>query len=854
MHKLLPVLFIFISIRCTAQKISGTVFNAKGDLLPYASVTIKGSSVGASANTRAKFSFNVLPGTFTIVCQHIGYAKQEKTVTVTKDDIGTSDLQIAFVLAEQKLDMKEVVVKSGGEDPAYAIIRQAINKRSYYNKQVNAFECDLYTKDLMKLRRLPKKIMGQRIPEEDRDNIGLDSTGQGIIYLSESIAKVHTRQPDQFKMEVLSSRVSGSGGFGFTFPTFISFYNNNVKIFTEKFNPRGFVSPIADGAIGFYKYKFLGSFFEDGKEVNTIKVIPRRSYEPLFSGVIYITDGDWRMHSCDLTLTKKSQLEIIDTLQITQFYVPVGDNVWRVKNQLLHFAFSQFGIDAVGNFVNVYSNYVINADFPKKYFNNIIIKYDTAVNKKPKEYWDSIRPVPLEPEEKKDYAVKDSMYQLQKDSVLSKRSVDSLNKNREKVKLLDIFWQGISRKHYTKTGTTTWGIESLIKNIEYNTVEGLVVNTNFSFNKYLQKLKSNFSIKPHVRYGFSNTHLNAWADLGFSTRDWSTDKKIRRQSWYLSGGKRISQFNKESTLNPFNNTLNTLFWGDNFMKIYENYFGNIGFNKRYENGLRFSVNALYEDRIPVENTSRFTVFKKDTVNITPNYPYEKIMQQFTAHQVFIVSFDISIKPGQKYIEFPRNKIAIGSRYPTFSINYTKGIENIFGSDVNFDKWKFTISDTKNFKLAGQLRYKFGVGGFLNNKKVFIQDFQHFNGNRSTAASEYVNSFQLAPYYAKSTSDNFYSIAHLEQHLNGLLTNKVPLFKKLNWNLVVGSNAFYVNKSNNYIEVFAGLENIFKVLRVDFVAAYENGKRGTTGLRIGLGGIIGSSIKAGPGARRLSINL
>ncbi len=833
----------------SAQKIYGTVFNTKGDLLPYASVTIKNTSIGASANNRAKFSFNVVPGTYVVVCQHIGFAKQEKTVVVDK-----LDEELSFVLSEQKLDLKEVIVKSGGEDPAYAIIRQAIKKRNYYNKQVDAFECDLYTKDIMKLRSLPKKIMGQKIPDAGRDEMGLDSSGRGIIYLSESEAKVHSKLPDKFKMEVLSSRVSGSGGFGFTFPTFISLYNNNVKIFTDKLNPRGFVSPIADGAIGFYKYKFLGSFFEDGKEINTIKVIPRRDYEPLFSGVIYITEGDWRIHSCDLTITKKSQLEILDTLQITQFYVPVGNDVWRVKNQLLHFNFQLFGIDAIGNFINVYSRYSINPVFNKKFFDNIIIKYDTGVNKKPKEYWDTIRPVPLEPEEKNDYDVKDSMYQLQKDSLLSKRSVDSLNKNRNKVKPLDIFWNGISRKHYTQTGSTTWGVDPLIKTLEYNTVEGVVINANLSYTRYLKKLKSNFVIKPYVRYGFSNTHLNTWADLSFSTRDWSSDKKIKRQSWSVSGGKRISQFNKQSTVTPLNNSITTLFWGDNFMKIYENYFGSIGFNKRYENGLRFSVNALYEDRRPLDNTTNFTIFKKDTINIKPNYPYEKILKQFTPHQALIVSFDISIKPGQKYIEFPRNKVPIGSKYPTFSLNYTKGIQNIFGSDVNFDKWKFTVSDSKNFKLAGALKYKVGVGGFINNKKVFIQDFQHFDGNRSVAASEYVNSFQLASYYANSTAQNFYAIAHLEHHLNGLLSNKIPLLKKLNWNFVAGSNAFYVNSNSNYAEVFIGLENIFKILRVDFVAAYENGKRGTTGIRIGFGGIIGSSIKPGEGGRGLSLGL
>lgn len=849
MTKLFLLFLFFISTTASAQKIYGTVFNDKGDLLPYASVTIKGTSTGASANNQAKFSFTVTPGTYTVVCQHIGFTRQEKTITVSKQDE-----EITFVLSGQKLVMKEVVVKTGGEDPAYAIIRNAIKKREFYNKQVSGFECDLYTKDIMKLRSLPDRIFGQKVPEGDRKDMGLDSSGKGIIYLSESVAKIHTAPPDKFKMEVLSSRVSGSGGFGFTFPTFISLYNSNVKIFTEKFNPRGFISPIADGAISFYKFKFLGSFFEDGKEINTIRVTPRRNYEPLFSGIIYITDGDWRIHSFDLTLTKTSQLEIIDTLQITQIHVPVSNDIWRVKNQLLHFNFKQFGIDAIGNFVNVYSNYNVNPAYAKKYFDNVIIKYDTAVNKKTKEYWDTIRPVPLEPEEKNDYQVKDSIYNAQKDSVLSQRSVDSLNKKQGRLNPLDVFWKGINRRHYSKTNNSNWGIESLIKNLEYNTAEGAVVNANFYYNTYFKKIKSNFSIQPHVRYGFSNTHLNAWADISFNTRDWEADKKIKRQSWTLSGGKRVNQFNKLSPITPLTNSINVLFWGDNFMKIYENWFGSIGFAKRYESGLRFSANALYEDRLPLDNTTNFTVFKKDTINIKPNYPYEKISQQFTRHQAVLLSIDVSIKPGQKYIQFPRNKVAVGSKYPTFSFNYTKGIKEVLGSDVDFDKWKFTIGDNKNLKLAGELKYKIGVGGFINSKNVPIQDYQHFNGNRSTSAGEYVNTFQLASYYANSTTEKFFSFGHIEHHFNGLLTNKIPLLKQLNWHLVGGSNAFYVNKTNNYAEFFVGLENIFKLFRVDFVAGYANGQKSLTGIRIGLGGIFGGSIKVDRSGKSMTVNL
>ncbi|MBK7885325.1 MAG: hypothetical protein IPJ81_17230 [Chitinophagaceae bacterium] len=655
-------------------------------------------------------------------------------------------------------------------------------------------------------------------------------------------------------MEVNSSRVSGSGGFGFTFPTFISLYNNNVTIFTERFNPRGFISPIADGALNFYKYKYLGSFWEDGKEINSIQVTPRRTYEPLFTGIINITEGDWRIHSFDLFLTKTAQLELLDTLGINQLHTPVNNDVWQVKNQVLYFNFKQFKIDAVGNFVNVYTNYTVNKGFPKKFFDKIVIKYDTAVNKRTAAYWDTVRPMPLEPEERKDYAIKDSIYQIEKDSVLSQKSIDSLNKKQGKLKPLEIFWQGIDRKKYNKNYTLEWGVNSLVKALEYNTVEGLVINFNTFFNKKFIKQKSNFSIQPYMRYGFSNKHFNAWIDINFRTRDWSTGKKIKRESWGFSGGKRISQFNNENPISPLSNSISTLIWGNNYMKIYENYFGSINFSKRYESGFRLNVNALYEDRMPLENTTDFVLIKSKTYKFTPNYPQEKFLSQFTPHQALVVSVGISIKPGQRYIQFPHNTIAIGSKYPTFSFNYAKGINKLAGSDVDFDKWKFFINDDKNFKLAGQLKYKIGIGGFLNSKKVFIQDYQHFNGNRLAAASEYVNSFQLASYYGNSTIAPFYSFGHAEHHFNGLLTNKIPLFKRLNWNLVGGSNALYINSKTNYVEVSGGLENIFKTLRVDVVTAFINGKNVSTRIRIGAGGVIGASIKSNSKGRSFSVDL
>ena len=598
--------------------------------------------------------------------------------------------------------------------------------------------------------------------------------------------------------------------------------------------------------MNFYKYKFLGSFWEDGREINKIEVIPRRKYEPLFSGTINIVDGEWRIHSLDLMLKKESQLEILDTLIIRQFQVPINKKVWETKDQVVYFTFNLLGIDAVGNFLNVYNKYDPAPSFRKKYFNNVVVRFDTTANKKTNAYWDSLRPVQLEPEELSNYRVKDSIYLYNKDSMLSRRNRDSLLKKQGHVKAMQILYSGFHRSDYAPVNPLEYSFEPLLSNLEYNTVEGLSMTLAGTMQKKFTRSGDQLSFSPHIRYGFANTGLNAWASLNLNKRSFTFDDNggnASRQNWSLSGGKRISQFNNSNPISETLNGLYTLLFRENYMKIYENYFTELAYSNRLDNGLRIRANLLYEDRMPLDNSSDYSLFGSSRSKVfTPNYPVEKLSTQFSRHQALLTGLEIQYRPGLRYIEFPHNKFPIGSKYPTLSLSYQHGWKSLLGSDVDFDKWSFSLWDEVNFKLKGTLNYRFSIGGFFNTASVYIQDYQHFNGNQLIFASQFMNSFQLAPYYANSTTAAFYATGHLEHHFNGLITNKIPLFRRLNWNLVAGSNAFYVNQQNNYVEVFGGLENILKVLRVDFIASYLNGHTGQTGVRIGLGGLLGSSIR------------
>jgi hypothetical protein len=835
-------ILVFLSTAAYAIRITGMVTDDKGNILPYSSLLVKGTSRGVTANTAGRYALDLDPGTYTIVCQYVGYTRQEKKLTVSAGE--TKAITLDFQLSPQQLSMAEVVVRPGGEDPAYEIIRQAIKKRKDYEDPLDSFTCEAYIKSLMRTRKLPKRILGQKIQEDDKKEMGVDSSGKGIIFLSESLTKVSYKRPDQLRLEVLSGRQSGSNGYGFTLPTFINFYKNNVSVLSDRLNPRGFVSPIADGALNYYHYKFLGSFFEDGKEINKIRVTPRRSYEPLFSGTIDIVDGEWRIHSLDLLLLRQSQLEILDTLQIKQIYAPVGPPsaepaVWQVKNQVVYFTFNLIGVDGVGNFVNVYNNYDIKPKFSRRLFGNVLIRYDTAGNKKTRNYWDSIRPLPLEPDEKVNYIIRDSIYQYNHDSLGSERNRDSLLKKQGRLKVLQVLATGVKRSDYRQPRPIQWTLDPLL-NFNFNTVEGIVLPVNATIGRALPGNKGTLVFSPHIRYGFHNTRLNPWAQLDWTKRSFSREGEevtAMRQTWSLAGGKRVSQFNPDNPISESLNEVYTLLARRNYMKIYENYFVSLSSVTRFDNGLRLSVKGLYEDRLPINNTTDYSLIKYKNREFTPNYPTEQLSAQFPRHQAVLTTVDIQYQPGQQFIAFPHSKVSVGSKYPTFDLTYTKGWNGILGSDVNFDKWQFSLWDKANFKLLGQLNYRFSAGGFLNTRSVYIQDYQHFNGNQTLFTGNYDNAFELAPYYANSTTASFYAAGHLEHHFNGLLTNKIPLFRRLNWHLVGGSNAFYVNRSNNYTEVFGGFENIFKVIRVDWVCSWLDGHYYQTGVRIGIGGLL-----------------
>jgi len=804
------VLLCMAFLPAKAGRISGYVTDMDKHPLSFASVYVKNTTNGVTTNNDGYYELNVDPGVWEIEFAYVGYIK--KSITIT---LGNTPLALDMQLENEAQQIKPVQVASG-EDPAYAVIRAAIRKRKFYLNQVEAYSCGVYIKGMQRLDSIPKKIM-----LINADKVGLDSSMLGIVYLSESESQYNFKQPDKVKEVMVSSKVSGdnkafswNSASDFDF----NFYKNSMSMGT--LSDREFISPISETAMLYYKYHLVGAYVEDGQIINKIQVIPRHSNGPVFGGYLYIVDGSWRIHSTDLWLTKESNIDFVDSLEVRQSFAKANDTIFMPINQTLLFRFTALGIKGKGRFVGIFRNYNMSPSFPKKFFKGEEMHVNEDANKKDSAYWDLNRPVPLTREELDDYRKKDSIARHQQ----SKKYLDSVDLKHNKFSLSDLV-TGYS--FYRRSTKTTYRCSGILPFLNYNTVQGWAPSLNL---EYFRELKDNrrISVRSSWQYGLGNRRLNAAAAV------WLLMKPEKFRWITISGGREAAQFNGSNPISPLINTIYTLEDGKNFMKLYQRTYFQATYLSELANGINLALRSSYNWRSPLRNIAHPYSLDK-TPEFTVNYPFylnEYLTEPtFADYSSLLLSARLTLHYKQKYYTRPHEKIISGSRYPALILTYTKGLP-VLGSNQDFDELEAELTGDLHFGVFGTSQFSVGGGRFLRNQVVGLAELKHFNGNQTILApANHMAAFQLLDYYAYSTC-NWYLEGHYEHHFNGFFLNHIPLLKKLKWYEVAGAHYLY-NPNIRYAELSVGLEHIFKFLRIDFVTSYSNTQQLRAGVLIGL---------------------
>ncbi|MBB2145590.1 carboxypeptidase-like regulatory domain-containing protein [Pedobacter sp. LMG 31464] len=810
---LLILMLAFYNVSVAQQyQISGKITEAGGEIIPFASVYVKNTAKGVSANADGVYKLTLDKGDYTLVYKAIGFKTIEHSVNLT------TDLTLNQKLASESYTLKNVVIRPNAEDPAYEIIRQAIKNRKTHLNEVDSYSSNVYIKGLQKLVGAPKKFFGRDIQK----TLDLDTNRKGILYLSESQSVFSFKRPNKIHEEMVSSKVSGrnnSFSFNKASDLIINFYEN-LLLEGSGLSARSFVSPIADNALFYYKYKLLGTTEENGVTINKIEVIPRRTNDPVFRGIVYIADDSWRLMGTNLNLTEAAGINFVDTLNISQQFIKI-ENVYMPSDIKFQFNGNVLGFKFEGYYVGIYSNYDIHPNFPKNYFTAEILKVTKAVNKKDSLYWMNIRPIPLTDEEKFDYKKKDSIA-LRK---TSKRYLDSVEKEHNEFGIVKMLLTGYDiNKRYEKKYIH---FDPIIRSVFYNTVEGFGLKYGVTFRKVLEDRKT-YTIRPEVRYGFSN-HVFTANLSGSYYYD-----PLKRASIGASFGSDISDLNRYGSMSLLSNSINTLLFERNLSKFYKKEFANINTTRELADGLQASASIDYNKNYTLKNTSNYKLRDLKDEEYTSNNPFTPNSETplFPTYTAVSISAGLTYTIGQKYITRPDGKFYQESKYPRFQLGYTKGIKGILSSDVDYDLVNLEIyQDRISTGLLGYSSFVVGAGKFLNNTSVFYPDSKHFRGNNSTVFPPNLRKFRFLDFYQYSTSREYVEV-HFEHNFAGFMINKIPLLRKLKLEEIVGVNYLTQPGKRNYKEFYFGVERLG--FGASYGYAYDGNKKVDQGFRITYG--------------------
>ena len=171
-----------------AGGVKGRITTSNGEPLPYAGIVVQGTSLGTLSNEEGRYELTLPVGTYELVFQYLSFK------TVNRRVVGEDAfIELDVALEEQPLNLDQVQVGKGKEDPAYTIMRRAIAKARFHQLQIRSYTARAYTRSTA----LPKKIpflLERRLKKE--------GVQEGKVFLNESVAQISYRRPNTYNQKI----------------------------------------------------------------------------------------------------------------------------------------------------------------------------------------------------------------------------------------------------------------------------------------------------------------------------------------------------------------------------------------------------------------------------------------------------------------------------------------------------------------------------------------------------------------------------------------------------------------------------------------------------------------------------
>ncbi len=775
-----------------SQEIRGKVIDADSkESIPFANAFWVKNQVGAIADFNGVFQ--------------IGFYEND---TLIISSVGLSDLRVpsneaktkkeyylsasAQVLADVQIKVKRRKRRKRKEDPAYLLHKAIAENRDRNNlKEKPHYECDIYNKveiDLNNVDSNTKDLLLFKPISFVFDNPDTTSLKKPFapIFLSEGFSNYYFKNPNKEKEVILASKNAGISvpslaQYTGNVYTDFNIYANYIRIFQMQF-----ISPLAKTSWLSYKYYITDSIIKGDTTFYRLDFKPRREQDLAFEGYLITDNVSHGVSSIQYKIPKRCNINYVEEFVIEQKYTLL-DSTWVLSHEKL--------VIDVNPMKKVYGFYIqkntdwLNYEFNKERGDDFFsTAQKTFVTDSAYKYGDQLlkryRPVELDTAEKNTYTKVDSAM------------------NTRYLKVVQNLSQMVYTGYYP---FKYWEYGPYYTTYSFNSLEG-------------QRLRLGFQTTQSL---FENWRLRGYAAHGF-------DDEVTKYSGVVTkfyGFKKWRYFEFEH-LNDYKilSASDNAFQEDNILasltrrvdpKYTHTIRSRFAWSHEWYNGINNSLELKTEKLIPIGSLTYKTPLGEDVNEL--NVHTVKVGGRFALNE--------------KFVRYGFRRLSLLTTKPRFDYGYTYGLK-IQNQGFEFHKLELQMAD----------RYYFGFFGFLD-LRMFAGKIWgdlpyplllNHQGNDSyyfdSEAFNLMNPFEFV-------SDQQVSLM-AKYNFNGLLLNRVPLLKRMHLRSFVFANSVYGTLNDGhenlielpeglsalsepYLETGFGIENIFKLIRLDFIWRLTN---------------------------------
>ena len=822
----LLILLITGTIAVFAQgqtvRISGNVKDDKGEILSYAAVRLKDTSTGCITDYNGNFSFNGKVEGQTLIVSSLGYKEYEvKLSSKTK-------FPLNIVLQSVTYDLDEVVIKPEKErykkkgNPAVELANEIINRRSDDNPFNNEYVSrDRYETYLIALDNFTEEkqqqAMFRKFPFLSEYVDTSKVSGKPILNVSTrelAATDYYQKRPSRQKQLVHGREWIGIEDFlpDEEVRASLEATLKDVDLFNEKvmIMRNEFVSPFADYATTYYRYYLQDTIDVEGEKCVDLAFVPRNLQSFGFTGHLYITiDSTHFVKWIQMNVPYDINLNFVEYMNLEQKFARDSEHPRLLTYECITAEFKLYDfIDGIyGRREVFYSDYKFNDDVDKEPFTHQehIIEPSEA-SERDEEFWAQYRNTGTETDGGKHKDVKEMLTQLRKVPVYYWTE-----------QFINLLFSGFIPVREERTPFYIGPVNTMIS---YNGMEKIRFKLGGMTTAYLNP---HLFGTAYLIYGVDDNRFKYYGRLEYSfepkKEQWNEfpvhSLRLQYENDIYQYGQQYLYTNKDNAL------LSLKRLPDNMI----GYIRNTELTYTQERHSGFTFTGIIRNR--VNEATKFIPMQRND----GSGPVKEIMQ---------TELEIGLRyaPHEKFVQHKWNRKSKTPEHPVFTLNHSMSYAGVLGSDYSIQHTELSY---RQRLMAAPIGY-FDV--MLRAGKIWGQ---------APYPLLIIPNANLSYTYRKETFETMTPMEFiLDQHLtwdvvyymNGLILNRTPLVKDLKlrevlycrgtWGSLSDMNNPAIDTSGKlfsyptdrskatgtvmkepFVEVGAGIENIFKLMSINW---------------------------------------